>query len=129
MSTHGLLFVSKHYKNPTKHVGLNVCVQRTLLFYSGVIKMISMYACFKSVQPSRVKQFLDFMPLPKYDFLLHHFFVLELRPLIYLARNQENVYEWGNMSTHGLLFVSKHYKNPTKHVGLVKSGPHHLIEN
>ena len=66
-----------------KLIQSNVCVQRKLLFYSGVIKMISMYACFKSVQPSRVKQFLDFMPLPKYDFLLHHFFVLELCPLIY----------------------------------------------
>ena len=28
-----------------------------------------------------------------------------------------------------IVSVSKHYKIPTKNVGLVESGPHHLIEN
>ena len=45
----------------------------------------------------------------------------------WLALNQNNVSDWGNMSTRGLLFQ---YKNPTKRVGLVQSGPHHhLIKN
>ena len=40
----------------------------------------------------------------------------------WLARNQGNVSEWGDMLTRGL--------NPTKRIGLVQSGPHHhLIEN
>ena len=47
----------------------------------------------------------------------------------WLAQNQVNVSDWGDMSICGLL-VSQHYKNPTKGVGLVQSGPHsHLIEN
>ena len=33
--------------------------------------------------------------------------------------NQDNVSEWGVVS------VSKHYKNPTKRVDLVKNRPHH----
>jgi hypothetical protein len=46
------------------------------------------------------------------------------------ARNQNNVSEWSDMSTRGLVSVSKHYKNPTQRVGLVQSGlHHHLIEN
>jgi hypothetical protein len=45
----------------------------------------------------------------------------------WLARNQDNVSKWGDMSIHGLLFQ---YKNPTNRVVLVQSGPHHhLIEN
>jgi hypothetical protein len=45
----------------------------------------------------------------------------------WLARNQNNVSEWNDMSTRWLLF---HYKNPTQRVGLVQSGPHHhLTEN
>ena len=48
----------------------------------------------------------------------------------WLARNQDNVSEWGDMSIHELVSVSQHYKNPTKRVGLVQSGPHHhFIEN
>jgi len=42
----------------------------------------------------------------------------------WLALNQDNVSEWGDMSIHGLLF---HYKDPTKCVGLVQSGPHHQL--
>jgi hypothetical protein len=39
-----------------------------------------------------------------------------------LARNQNNVSEWSDMSTHGLLF---------QRVGLVQCGTHHhhLIKN
>ena len=45
-----------------------------------------------------------------------------------LTRNQNNVSECVDMSISGLLFhVSYHYKNPTKRVGLVQNGPHHLI--
>ena len=45
----------------------------------------------------------------------------------WLAQNQDIVSEWSDMSNYGLLFlVSYHYKNPTKCVGLVQSGPHHL---
>ena len=49
----------------------------------------------------------------------------------WLAQNQDNVSEWDVMSIHGLLCqLGEHYNNPTKHVGLVQSGPHHhLIEN
>ena len=48
----------------------------------------------------------------------------------WLDRNQNNVSEWSDMSIRGLLLVNLHYKNPTKHVGLVQSGTHHhLIEN
>ena len=39
----------------------------------------------------------------------------------WLARNEDNVTDWGDMSI---------YKNLIKRVGLVQSGPHHLlIEN
>ena len=46
----------------------------------------------------------------------------------WLARNQANVSERGDISIHGLLF---HYANSAQRVGLVPSGPypHHLIEN
>jgi hypothetical protein len=50
----------------------------------------------------------------------------------WLARNQDNVSEWGDMSIHKLLFqwASTMKKNPTKSVSLVQSRPHHhLIEN
>ena len=50
----------------------------------------------------------------------------------WLARNQNNVSEWIDMSTRVLLFqwANTNYKNPTQHVGLEQSGPHHhLIEN
>ena len=46
----------------------------------------------------------------------------------WLARNQNNVSEWSDMSSLGLLFQS-HYKNPTQRFGLEQSGPHLLIEN
>jgi hypothetical protein len=48
-----------------------------------------------------------------------------------LARNQNNVSEWSDMSTPGLLFQwASTIKNPTQGVGLVQSGPHHhLIKN
>ena len=45
----------------------------------------------------------------------------------WLARNQNNVFEWSDMSTCGLVSVSQHYKNPTQHIGLVQSGPHHHL--
>ena len=49
----------------------------------------------------------------------------------WLARNQDNVSEWGDMSIRGLLFqLASTIKILTKHVGLVKSRPHHhLIEH
>ena len=47
----------------------------------------------------------------------------------WLAKNQDNVSEWGDMSICGLLFQWAITKNQTKHVGLVQSGPCHLIEN
>ena len=47
----------------------------------------------------------------------------------WLARNQDNVSEWGNMSIRGVVSVSWHYKSPNQHVGLVQSGPHNFIEN
>jgi hypothetical protein len=50
----------------------------------------------------------------------------------WLARNQNNVSEWSDMSTHVLLFqwANTDYTNPTQHVGLEQSGPHHhLIEH
>ena len=46
----------------------------------------------------------------------------------WLARNQDNVSEWDDMSTRDCCFtnsVSWHYKYPTQCVGLVQSGPHH----
>jgi len=49
-----------------------------------------------------------------------------------LARNQDNMSEWGDIFIRGLLFQCARTitKYPTKHVGLVQSGPHHhLIEN
>ena len=48
-----------------------------------------------------------------------------------IARNQDNVSEWGVMSIHGLLFRwSNTINRTTKRVGLVQSGPHHhLIKN
>ena len=45
----------------------------------------------------------------------------------WLARNQDNMSEWSDMYIRGLLFVSQHYKAPTKRVGLEQSGPHHLL--
>ena len=48
----------------------------------------------------------------------------------WMTRNQNNVSEWGDTSTRGLLLVSQHYKNPTQRDGQVQSGPHHhLMEN
>ena len=60
-----------------------------------------------------------------------------------MAQNQDSVSEWGDMSIHRIMclsgatclstecyFSELALKNPTKHVGLVQSGPHHhLIEN
>ena len=47
----------------------------------------------------------------------------------WLARNQNNVSEWGDMSFRRLA-VSQNYKTQTKHVGLVQIGPYHnFIEN
>ena len=48
-----------------------------------------------------------------------------------LARNQDNVSEWGYMSISELLFQwANIFKNFTKRVGLVHSGlHHHFIEN
>jgi hypothetical protein len=46
----------------------------------------------------------------------------------WLARNQDHVSKWKDISTRELLFLC--YKNQTKCVGLIQSGPHHhLIEN
>ena len=48
----------------------------------------------------------------------------------WMAQNQNNVSEWGNMSTRGLLFQWASDKNLIKRVGLVQSGTRHdLIEN
>ena len=49
----------------------------------------------------------------------------------WLTRNQDNVSEWDDMSIRRLLFqwANTIKKNPTKRVGLVQIGPHHLIEN
>ena len=47
-----------------------------------------------------------------------------------MGRNQNNVSEWSDMSTRGLLFQWASTKNPTQRVGLAQSGPHHhLTEN
>ena len=49
-----------------------------------------------------------------------------------LARNQDNVSEWGEMSIDPKAVVSvvQYYQNRTKGVSLAQSGPHHqLIEN
>jgi hypothetical protein len=46
----------------------------------------------------------------------------------WLARNQNIVSEWKDMSISDCCFCD--YKNQTKCVGLIQSGPHHhLIEN
>jgi len=46
-----------------------------------------------------------------------------------LARNQNNVTEWRDMSIRGLVSVNKHYKNPTNRVDIEQSrSHHHLIE-
>ena len=49
----------------------------------------------------------------------------------WLIQNQNNVYEWSDMSTRRLLFQwTSTIKNQTQHVGLVQSGlHHHLIDN
>ena len=45
-----------------------------------------------------------------------------------LSRNQDNMSEWSDMSTHkSVVSVCYHYKNPTR-VGLVQIAYHHLIE-
>ena len=48
----------------------------------------------------------------------------------WLARNQNNVSEWSDMSSCGWTVgsVSWHYKDIIKHAGLVQSGHHHFIE-
>ena len=44
----------------------------------------------------------------------------------WLARNQDNVSEWCDMSFRGLFYEkSEHYTNPAKHVLLVQSEPFH----
>ena len=43
----------------------------------------------------------------------------------WLAWNQHNQSEWGDISTHRLVFQWPSTKNPTKHAGLVQSEPHH----
>ena len=49
----------------------------------------------------------------------------------WLARNQNNVYEWSDMSTRGLLFQwASTMQIQLSVFGLEQSGPHyHLIEN
>ena len=45
-----------------------------------------------------------------------------------MVRNQDNVSEWGqHVYPRTIVSVSKHYKNPTKRVGLEQSGPHHNL--
>ena len=40
-----------------------------------------------------------------------------------MAQNEDNIFEWGNVSTHRLLFQLASTKNiPIKHVGLVQNG-------
>jgi hypothetical protein len=42
------------------------------------------------------------------------------------ARNQDNLFEWDDMSIHGLLFqLTSTITKPIKRVALVQSGPHH----
>ena len=48
--------------------------------------------------------------------------VLRSKTTDLLTRNQNNVFEWSDMSTRGLLFQCK---NPTQSVGLKQSGHHH----
>ena len=51
---------------------------------------------------------------------------LRIKNTDWVARNQENVFEWDDMYIRGLLC----YINRTKRVVLVQSGPnYHLIEN
>ena len=54
--------------------------------------------------------------------------VLKRKSKCFLTRNQNNVSEWNDTSTNGLLF--QHYTNPAKHVGLVQSAhsQHQFIE-
>jgi hypothetical protein len=48
----------------------------------------------------------------------------------WLAQNQDNVSQRGDMSTRGLLFqCACTMAIPNKRVRLVQSGPHHFIEN
>jgi hypothetical protein len=48
----------------------------------------------------------------------------------WLVLNQNNVSERSrHVYPQTFVSVSYHYKNPTLRVGLVQSGPHHLIEN
>ena len=49
----------------------------------------------------------------------------------WLARIQNNVSEWSDMSIHEMLFqCASTIKKPTQSVGLEQNGPHHhLIEN
>ena len=47
----------------------------------------------------------------------------------WLARNQDNVSEWGTCLSADCCFSELALWNPTKCVGLVQNGPHHLIEN
>ena len=48
----------------------------------------------------------------------------------WLARNQNNVFEWSDMSTRGLLFQwTSTTKKTTKRVGLEQSGTHHHLIN
>ena len=56
---------------------------------------------------------------------------LKRKSKYWLARKQDNVSEWGDMSNRVLLFhLAGTIKYPTKHVGLVQSGPHHhFFEN
>ena len=57
--------------------------------------------------------------------------VLKRKRKDWLTRNQDNVSEWGDMYIRRLLLQwASTIKNPTKHVGLVQSRPHHyFIEN
>ena len=43
-----------------------------------------------------------------------------------LARNQDSVSQWINMSIHRLVSVSQHYKNPTMLVDLVQNKHHYI---
>ena len=47
----------------------------------------------------------------------------------WLARNQNNVSEWSDMSTRGQLFqwATTIEKNPAKRVDLVQNGHHHYL--
>jgi hypothetical protein len=46
-----------------------------------------------------------------------------------LTRNQDNVFEWSDISAHKLLFSEQIHVDPIKGAGLVQSGHYyHLIE-